>query len=236
MHLFYSPDISGTQFELDEDESKHAVRVLRLKKGERVGLVDGKGGWYEAEIEDAHPKKCRFRILSHMAGYRPLPYHLHMAVSPTRSMERFEWFIEKATEIGISEISPLLCRRTERSRLNPERLDRVVVSAMKQSMRAYKPLLHPPVSFPDFIKVDREGTKGIAHCMAAERLPLLALPRDSSYTLLVGPEGDFTEDEVKLAGEAGYGQLHLGDWRLRTETAGVYICTAVSLLRGSSVI
>jgi 16S rRNA (uracil1498-N3)-methyltransferase len=230
MNLFYSPHISGDSFTLDEAESKHAVRVLRLRTGDTLYLVDGRGGWFEAAIQEDHPKACRLTILSHIPDYKPLPYHLHLAVSPTKNMDRFEWFLEKATEIGISEITPLRCHRTERSRINHERLERILVSAMKQSLKAYKPVLNEVTTLGTFLAKDRVGTLGIAHLDSSGNTGLTALPRNSTYTLLVGPEGDFTDEEVKEAMEAGYPSFHLGSSRLRTETAAVYITTAVSLL------
>lgn len=235
MNLFYQPDINDHTIELNEMESKHAVRVLRLRKGDPVQLVDGRGGWYEAVIEEDHPKRCRLLITSHTPEYQPLPYHLHLAVSPTKSMDRFEWFLEKATEIGISEITPLICHRTERAHLNTGRLERVVVSAMKQSLRAYKPILNKPVGISAFLSGKGEGVRGIAHCIPEgedgfqNRINILDLPQTKSYTLLVGPEGDFTDEEVQLALNAGYLPFHLGKSRLRTETAAVHICSAISL-------
>lgn len=235
MNLFYQPDINDHTIELNEMESKHAVRVLRLRKGDPVQLVDGRGGWYEAVIEEDHPKRCRLLITSHTPEYQPLPYHLHLAVSPTKSMDRFEWFLEKATEIGISEITPLLCQRTERAHLNTGRLERVVVSAMKQSLRAYKPLLNKPVEMMAFLEGKVQGIKGIAHCIPErddgpqKRKSIKDLTGSGPFTLLVGPEGDFTAREVEAALSAGYLPFHLGTSRLRTETAAVHICSAVNL-------
>lgn len=230
MNLFYSPHIEGDVFLLSENESKHAVRVLRLAAGGRVALVDGRGGWYEATILEDHPKRCLLKIDSHTPNYRPLPFHLHLAISPTKNMDRFEWFLEKATEIGISSITPLLSHRTERRNLKAERLEKVLVSAMKQSLKAYLPVLNPPAKIEDFLALEREGTKGIAHCYPTDRKGIADLGRSGHYTMLVGPEGDFTEEEVQASMEAGYVPFHLGTSRLRTETAGVYICTALSLL------
>ena len=231
MNLFYTPHIEGDTFELDEKESKHSVRVLRLRAGERVILVDGRGGWYEAAIEDDHPKRCRLKILSHTRDYQPLSYGLHLAVSPTKNMDRFEWFLEKSTEIGITEITPLICHRTERKQLKMERLERILISAMKQSLKAYKPTLHLPVTLEYFLEQDRVGTKGIAHCHATNRRGFAELERSDHHTLLVGPEGDFTREEVTLALDAGFAPFHLGQSRLRTETAAVYLCTAVQLIQ-----
>ena len=230
MNLFYSPHIDGQFFELDEKESKHSVRVLRLTVGDRVILVDGRGGWYEAVIEDDHPKRCRLKIQSHTTDYQPLSYGLHLAVSPTKNMDRFEWFLEKSTEIGITEVTPLLCHRTERKQVKMERLERILISAMKQSLKAYKPTLHKPANLVEFISMDHRGTKGITHCHPTHREGVSELKRSDRYTLLVGPEGDFTEEEIGLALKAGFEPFHLGQSRLRTETAAVYLSAAIQLL------
>jgi len=231
MNLFYSPHIEGELFELNEMESKHAVRVLRLGIGDRIILVDGKGGWYEATIEDDHPKRCKLKILSHTPNYQPLSYELHMAVSPTKNMDRYEWFLEKSTEIGITEVTPLICHRSERRKVKMERLEKILVSAMKQSLKAFKPTLHPPLDMDDFLARKSDGLKGIAHCLPTDRSGVTELGLTERYTMLVGPEGDFTEEEVRLALNAGYIPIHLGLSRLRTETAAVYICTAVQLIQ-----
>ena len=230
MHLFYDPHIQGDTLELEEKESMHAVRVLRLKAGDPVIVVDGRGKWCEAIIREEHPKRCLVQIKSKTERYQPLSYGLHMAVAPTKNLDRFEWFLEKATEVGISEISPLICERSERRKLKTERLERILVSAMKQSMKAYKPRLNPPVSLDDFLQADREGSLGIAHCYPLERKGIRDLPHTGNYTFVVGPEGDFTEEEVSLALDAGFTPVHLGASRLRTETAALYITTAISLL------
>ena len=169
MHLFYNPHIQGDSFELEEQESKHAIRVFRLVRDDRVILVDGRGGWYEAAIIDDHPKRCKLQILSYTPDYRPLSYSLHLAVAPTKNLDRFEWFLEKATEIGISEITPLICRRSERRQVKYERLEKILVSAMKQSLKAYKPKLNNPVSMEEFLRTDQQGTLGIAHCYPLEQ-------------------------------------------------------------------
>jgi 16S rRNA (uracil1498-N3)-methyltransferase len=231
MNLFYIPHIEGEIFELDEMESKHAVRVLRLGAGDPIVLVDGMGGWFEATIEDDHPKKCKCRIHSRMENFQPLSYGLHLAVSPTKNVDRFEWFLEKSTEIGITEITPLICRRSERKQIKMERLEKILISAMKQSLKAYKPTLHPALYLEDFLKLKTDGVKGIAHCYPTERSGVTEFGLSEHYTMLVGPEGDFTEEEVRLALKAGYTPFHLGQSRLRTETAAVYICTAVQLLQ-----
>ena len=229
MHLFYNSHIQGDSFELEEQESKHAIRVLRLVRDDRVILVDGRGGWYEAAIIDDHPKRCKLQIQSYTPDYRPLSYSLHLAVAPTKNLDRFEWFLEKATEIGISEITPLICRRSERRQVKYERLEKILVSAMKQSLKAYKPKLNKPVAMEEFLRTDQQGTLGIAHCYPLERKGIKELDHSGTYTLMVGPEGDFTEVEVSNALKAGYVPFHLGESRLRTETAALYITTAISL-------
>jgi 16S rRNA (uracil1498-N3)-methyltransferase len=229
MHLFYNPHIEGNSVVLEEQESKHAIRVLRLVRGDHVILVDGRGGWYEAVLSDDHPKRCRFQVQSYTPDYRPLSYFLHMAVAPTKNLDRFEWFLEKATEIGITEITPLICARSERRQVKLERLEKILVSAMKQSLKAYKPIINMPVTMDEFIGTARQGSLGIAHCYPRERIDIKELDYSGTYTLLVGPEGDFSEKEVRLAMEAGYIPFHLGDSRLRTETAALYITSAISL-------
>ena len=230
MHLFYDPRIQGDILELEEQESKHAIRVLRLVKGDPLILVDGRGGWYEGVIEEDHAKHCRIRILNKTEGYQAPGYELHMAVAPTKNMDRYEWFLEKATEIGISEITPLICMRSERKQVKMERLDKILGSAMKQSLRAYKPTLNPPMSFMDFIQQKGEGVLAMARCYPQDRKGINELSPEGKYTFLVGPEGDFSEEEIDEALKAGYVPVSLGESRLRTETAALYITTAISLL------
>ncbi len=229
MHLFYDSRVHGDHFELEEQESKHAIRVLRLSRGDRVTLVDGRGGWYDAVITEDHPKHCRLKIDRVRQNYHPLAYRLHLAVAPTKNIDRFEWFLEKATEIGISEITPLICHRSERKRVNHERLEKILVSAMKQSLKAYLPKLHPAVPLQEFLQSDKHGTLGIAHCNPLEIKSIHELKHTGAYTLLVGPEGDFSGEELSRAQEAGYELFHLGTSRLRTETAAVYITAAIAL-------
>ncbi len=223
MNLFYTPQIEGNIHNLDEQESKHAVRVLRLVKG-RWGHSGGWNGRMVQCCDHRGPSQamCAGNYSHTLLNYNRLPYHLHMAISPTKNMDRFEWFLEKATEIGISEITPLMCHRTERKQVKQERLERILVSAMKQSLKAYKPLLSAPVQMTDFLKRDRGGTRGIAHCLPTGRISLSDMEMSGQYTMLVGPEGDFTEEEIEHGHQAGYRPVHLGDSRLRTETAGVH--------------
>ena len=230
MHLFYTPDIEGDSYQLDEQESRHAVRVLRLQKGEMVVLVDGKGQWIEARVKDPVAKACNLEILRRSILPPAMPYRLHIAMSPLKNTERFEWFLEKGAELGVSEITPLICHRSERRTIKKERLERILVSAMKQSMGAHLPRLGDPCSFEDFIVLSADACRAIAHCLPAQRVSLKDLGGQRAYTILVGPEGDFTEAEIGLAMEAGYQALHLGESRLRTETAGVHVCSSLRAL------
>ena len=231
MHLFYGPHIQGDTIELEEKESLHAIRVLRLAGGERVSVVDGRGGWYEALIVDDHPRRCRLQIESKTVGYQPLSYTLHLAVAPTKNLDRFEWFLEKATEIGISEITPLICRRSERSRVKMERLEKILVSAMKQSLKAFHPLLNDAKSFSEIIGSNFSGQKFIAYVEEGKHPLLQSLYNAGEDTLiLIGPEGDFSPEEVQQAKENGFQLVSLGESRLRTETAGIVAVHTVAML------
>jgi len=234
--LFYVPDIQPhhRQFLLNEEESKHAVRVLRLVAGARIHLVDGAGGWYEAEIIDPHPKRTTLRILSVLEEYQKPSYRLHIAVAPTKNIERTEWFLEKATEVGIQEITPLVCERSERREIKPDRLNKVLVAAMKQSQKAYLPKLNPAVPLSRFFaeQAADPATKAIAHCADGNK-PFLTqiLKPQGEYLILIGPEGDFSPREIDQALALGYQPISLGNSRLRTETAALASCVEVALLQ-----
>ena len=231
MHLFYTPDIKGNQYTLDETESKHCVRVLRLNNGDKIQLVDGKGSFFEAVISHAHPKACQVEITDakHEVGKRN--FRLHIAIGPTKSIDRFEWFLEKSTEIGIDEITPLLCRYSERKNIKPVRLENIITSAMKQSLKAYRPVLNEMTSFKDFISQEFDGEKYIAHLEPTERkLFSHIIPKGKNVLILIGPEGDFSPEEIQLAFDNGFQPVSLGESRLRTETAGVVACHTVNLI------
>ena len=231
MHIFYTPDISGITYTLDETESKHCVRVLRLEKGSRITLVDGRGGFYTAEIADANPKHCAVNIIQSELNFGLRNFQVHVAIAPTKNIERIEWFLEKATEIGIDRVTPLLCRFSERKEIKNERLEKVMVSAMKQSLKAYLPQLDELTKFNDFLRQPFSGQKFIAHCEEQQRDLLKNLiVQDQSYLILIGPEGDFSTDEIDMALKAGFKPVSLGDSRLRTETAGVVACHTFNLL------
>lgn len=227
MNIFYTTGTEGDKLLLSEQESHHCVKVLRTREGERVYAVDGLGGFYEAVLIEANPKKCKLSIESETKDYSPLPYELHIGIAPTKSIDRFEWFLEKATEIGVSSITPILCERSERKFVRPDRLEKVVISAMKQSMKAYKPMVHQAVQFKDWLRGDTANTRLIAHCIEGEKTNLWQMDLSNSLSISIGPEGDFSQAELDLAQDKGYKEISLGDYRLRTETAGIVACSAV---------
>jgi len=233
MHLFYTPDIAPThtQYFLNEEESKHAVRVLRLEVGAEVQLIDGKGGLYTAQIKDAHPKRVILQITNVITGYNKRNHYLHIAIAPTKNLDRLEWFLEKATEIGIDEISLIICQRSERKEAKTERLNKIITSAIKQSLKAYHPVLNEPIAFNKFLAVPFEGQKFIAHCEDSEKTSLSHdLQKQGRYLILIGPEGDFSPVEIDAALHNGYKAITLGESRLRTETAALEACFEVNFL------
>lgn len=231
MNIFYTPDIAGDEYVLDENESKHCVRVLRQVKGDVLRLVDGMGGWYRAEITEADPRRCKVKVLEHVEEYEKRPFHLHVAIAPTKNNDRFEWFLEKATEIGIDEITPLICEHSERRNIKPERLNKVVVAAMKQSLKAYLPRLNNYTNFEAFIQNEHEGLKLIAHCDELNKTHLFhELEAGQKVLVLIGPEGDFSRKEIEQALAQGYKAVSLGQSRLRTETAGLVATQMVNLM------
>lgn len=230
MQLFYVPNISGAEVILDETESKHAVRVLRLQNGNQVEIIDGAGGFYKAQIADANPKKCRLNIVESQKEFGKKDFHLHIALAPTKNIDRFEWFLEKATEIGISEITPLITSHSERKVVNPERLEKILVSAMKQSLKAYLPKLNEVTAFKELVVSNKTKNKYIAYCDDIQKTHLKNIVAEGQDILiLIGPEGDFSHEEIKLAIENGFSVVSLGNSRLRTETAGIVACHIVNL-------
>lgn len=229
---FYVPD-AANQTELPAEEAMHALRVLRLKGGDEMFLMDGVGNFYRAQVTIAATRNCYYEILEQMPQERQWQGKVHLAIAPTKMLDRIEWMIEKATEVGVDEVSFLNCQFSERRLMKTTRLDKIAVSAVKQSHKAWKPVLNEMTSFKSFIAQPIEGRKYIAHCY--EEVPrsyLFDELRNSSNTedatVLIGPEGDFSIDEVKKAVEAGWKSVHLGKSRLRTETAGL---TAVMMMQ-----
>lgn len=226
--FFFVPD-AGNRTELPEDEAKHATRVLRLTLGDELLLMDGNGSFYRAEITVATGHRCLYKILETLPQERAWEGYIHLAMAPTKLNDRTEWFAEKATEIGMDELSFLDCRFSERRVVKCERIDKILISAVKQSHKAWKPILNEMTSFERFVKAERKGDKFICHCYNQEDIekggekPLLldVLRRGVEATVLIGPEGDFSVDEVRLALKNGYRSVSLGTSRLRTETAAL---------------
>ena len=222
---FYVPD-AANQTELPMEEALHALRVLRLKSGDEMFLMDGEGMVFRAEVTIAATKRCLYEIKETMPQEKAWRGRIHLAIAPTKMSDRIEWMVEKATEIGFDEVSLLNCKWSERKTMRTVRLEKIVVSAMKQSRKPYKPIVNPTINFKDFISQPREGRKFIAHCYKEiERKDFFGTIKDSvgdeDITILIGPEGDFSIDEVRSAIEQGYESISLGTSRLRTETAGL---------------
>jgi 16S rRNA (uracil1498-N3)-methyltransferase len=230
MLLFYAPDLL-TLPELPEQESGHCVRVLRKQAGDEIDITDGKGHFFRAQIRDAHPKKCLVEIVEQIAAPQRWKNHIEIAVAPTKNLDRIEWFAEKATEIGIDKITFLKTRYSERKELKTDRIQKILVSAMKQSEKAVLPVLQEMTDFKTFVKQDFAGQKFIAHCYAGEK-PLLsrAVHAGENVLILIGPEGDFSEDEVALALQHGFQAISLGESRLRTETAALTACQTIHIV------
>ncbi|WP_318308073.1 16S rRNA (uracil(1498)-N(3))-methyltransferase [Flagellimonas crocea] len=233
MQLFYNPslDYSAKQFIFPPDESKHIVRVLRKTEGDIVHITNGKGYLFEAEILEPDQKKCKARIISERKSI-PKRYKLHMVVAPTKMNDRYEWFLEKATEIGVDEITPIICEHSERKTLKMKRMERVLQSAMKQSLQTVLPKLNPPIAYNDFMESDTSlGFKFIAHCLDGEKMELKRrVIADNDATILIGPEGDFSKEEIDLAKSKAYIPISLGINRLRTETAAIVSCATVAMI------
>lgn len=221
MHVFYTPDIAVT-CEMPEEEAAHCLRVLRLGVGDEVMLTDGKGCFYKAVISAATGKRCQVKVTETIEQEPLWNGHLHLAMAPTKNMDRIEWLAEKATEIGFDELSFLNCRYSERKVIKTERVEKIVVSAVKQSLKARKPVVNEMMDFARFVKQDFTGQKFIAHCNEGEK-PLLKeiLVPGEDALVLIGPEGDFSPEEVKLAESLGFRSISLGKSRLRTETAAL---------------
>ena len=225
MQLFYQPDLSQQEFALSKEESGHVVKVLRMGVGDVLHFTDGKGTLVKAEIIDANPKSCRVRNLEH-SHFEPSTPQLTIACAPTKSNDRFEFFLEKATEIGVARIIPLLCERSERKVVKQDRLNKVLISAMKQSQQYHLPQLDELTPMQELVQAPFEGDKFIAHC-SGESIPLLqdTIKPGNDALILIGPEGDFSEEEVGLALRNAFGPVSLGSTRLRTETAAIVSCT-----------
>ncbi|MDB4402810.1 16S rRNA (uracil(1498)-N(3))-methyltransferase [Algibacter sp.] len=232
MQLFFNPDISEntTQFTFEREESKHIVKVLRKNIGDTLYITNGKGWLFIAEISMPNINKCTAKIISQKQQPKR-DYNLHLAVAPTKINDRYEWFLEKATEIGIDSITPIICDHSERKVIKPERFERILQSAMKQSLNCYLPKLNDAISFKDFINLDFEGDLFIAHCEETDRKSLKQqLNPKTDITILIGPEGDFSVKEITEALKNNFIPVTLGETRLRTETAAIVACHSVAFI------
>ena len=233
MQLFYAPEISLPRYTLPEEESKHCIRVLRMTIGDELHLTDGKGNMYRCKVVSDNVKRCEVEVVETTHEYERMTYGLVMAVAPTKIIDRFEWFLEKATEIGVSEVYPIECDHSERRQIKHEREEKVITAAVKQSLKAYHPTLHDITSVRDVIAMDFDGEKYIAHCDGdfGERVYLGNLVKKGANTLiLIGPEGDFSKEELNFALQNGFKAISLGRERLRTETAAVVATTVVATI------
>ncbi len=233
MSIFYEPDIDAGIFFLNQEESRHCVKVLRKKKGDRITIIDGKGKSYLAEIQNGDAKKCSFSVLESTTE-KAKNFNIHIAIAPTKNIDRIEWFVEKAVEIGIDEISFVLCTNSERKNVNHTRIFKKAISAAKQSLKASIPTIHPMVSLKDFFYALGPTDRYIAYVDFdnPEILSKVA-PLNSNYCVLIGPEGDFSSAELQLALDNGFTKVSLGPSRLRTETAGLVACHSLNLINMS---
>ncbi|MBQ4499613.1 MAG: 16S rRNA (uracil(1498)-N(3))-methyltransferase [Alistipes sp.] len=230
MQLFYAPEITIPRYTLPEEESKHCLRVLRMELGDELHLTDGRGTMYRCKVVDANAKRCTVEVVERIDNYEPLPYRLTMAVAPTKNIDRFEWFLEKATEVGITEIYPIECDHSERRQIKLDREQKVITAAVKQSLKAYHPTLHPLTDLRTLLTMEFDGEKYIAHCndTLGEREYLGKLiKKGGNVLILIGPEGDFSPEEITFALRNGFKPISLGKQRLRTETAAV-IATVIT--------
>lgn len=226
MQLFYAPDIhtETAEFTFDKEESKHIVKVLRKLEGSILHITNGKGFLFVCEVILASEKKCVVKI-NESQFTEPREFKIHMVVAPTKMNDRYEWFLEKAAEIGVDEITPIICDHSERKIIKTERFDKILISAMKQSNQMYLPVLNEPIKLNDFLSKEFNGQKFIAHCEKTEKVELKnRIKTQQNYTLLIGPEGDFSTNEINKALTNGYLPVALGNTRLRTETAAIVGC------------
>jgi 16S rRNA (uracil1498-N3)-methyltransferase len=232
MQLFYNPDITPgtTTFLFDKEESRHIVKVLRKKEGDTIAITNGSGYLFTSEITFANEKKCEVLVTAEQF-FEPAPYQLHLAVAPTKLNDRYEWFLEKAVEIGITQITPIICEHSERIAFKADRFEKIVQTAMKQSLQFYLPVLHEPVPFSTFVNEFKEGALFIAHCEETDKKLLKhALQPKQVTTILIGPEGDFSTKEINQALGLGYIPVSLGNTRLRTETAAIVAAHSVAFV------
>jgi 16S rRNA (uracil1498-N3)-methyltransferase len=233
MQLFYAADFTAPEYTLSEEESRHAVKVLRLVEGDTLHITDGRGSLYRCEVASAHQKHCLVRVVEHFEEFEKMPYRLTMAVAPTKNIDRYEWFLEKATEIGVTEVVPIVGEHSERKVIKAEREEKVITAAVKQSLKAYHPHLAEITPFAKLVRAEFTGRKFIAHCGDAvkeKRYLASTLRKGEDVMILIGPEGDFSPEEVQLAVANGFEEITLGTQRFRTETAAVVAVDMVSII------
>jgi 16S rRNA (uracil1498-N3)-methyltransferase len=230
VNLFYQPLIPEGVLHLDSEESKHCVRVLRKEKGDIIRVTDGKGFFYDVRITKPDARECAFEVVERIEEPSK-EYSIHIAISPTKNADRLEWFVEKTVELGIDSITFIACKNTERPFIKLERLEKVAISAMKQSLKASFPRMNDLTKFSDFVKGAKEKSKFIAHVDANNPVHLKdTAPSSTSSLVLIGPEGDFSHEELSLANAEGFKKVSLGPSRLRTETAGIASCHILNLI------
>lgn len=229
MQLFYDPDLQPGPFELREAEARHAAQVLRKRKGDQLDLVNGRGSWYRATITALSKKRCTLEVSEAYRYDKRADHRLSLLVAPTKNIDRFEWILEKATEIGVDDIFPVLTEHSERSRLRPDRLERVLESAMKQSLRAWLPVLHPLAPLAEVMTLVPEKEVGVFAYLGDEQVPLLrdTCSAGEDVRVVIGPEGGFSPAEAELAKSRGFRWVSLGPNRLRTETAAITAVFAI---------
>lgn len=233
MHLFYIDnsqwiDLNSSKIRLSEDEARHAIRVLRLQVGDKISATDGLGNWFNCSIHIITKRECILHIEQHIENQGKRNYHIHLAVAPTKNIKRFEWFLEKATEIGVDEITPIISAHSERRDIKTDRSIKVITAAMKQSLKAYHPILNDAEKFESFITKDINGEKYVAHLINENQVELKnAYSKNSDVCIIIGPEGDFSEEEVKKCIENGFIPVKMGNQRLRTETAAIVACNTI---------
>jgi len=233
MQLFYTPDIDvlDETFTLSKEESRHIIRVLRLKEKSQIYITDGEGNLFRTEIIDDNQNACKVTILEVSSNHEKRDYYIHMAVAPTKNNDRYEWFLEKATEIGVDEITPIIGKHSERKKIKIERFEKVILSGVKQSLKAYIPKINEAIKLKDFLKKDFDGDKFIAHCVEDDKKSLKSeLTAGRRYLVMIGPEGDFDKEEIALALEKGFIPVTLGNFRLRTETAALVAVHSIAFV------
>lgn len=233
MQLYFIDPFTASipcQVSLGSEESFHCVKVLRMRSGDALHLTDGKGNLYEGVILSQDIKSCPVMLTRVTPDFGKRPFRLNMAVAPTKNIARFEWFLEKATEIGVDEITPLICEHSERVQIRIDRLQKIIVSAAKQSLKTFLPILHEPLKFSDFIKLNHPSSRFVAYVEEHQPLHLKTAYQNGDCTILIGPEGDFSRNEMDEAKKQGYIPVSLGPSRLRTETAAIVACHIINIV------